>query len=287
MWYFRKMHWIVDSGGTKASWANEKKEVYDFEGINPNIQKNDAIIAILTQVIKSLNLSGNDSITWYGAGCSNSIAIEKLKTAFNSLGFKRVKVNHDLLAAARAVLGNNKGVVGIMGTGSNACFYDGRAVVAEKTSLGYVMGDEGGAAYFGKRLFKDFVDGTMPQTEAKLFGKEFGDDKQTLVAKFYASTAPSAHLGAFAKILDAFDANSAYKKTLLNEGFDAYFKLFVEPFLSKENDLSIGFVGSVAHIYQSILSEKSNNLGLKFLGVNRNPISALVDWHIKNEHIPF
>lgn len=272
------MQWIVDSGGTKASWISESGDYMDFKGINPNVHGQDVIESSLSEAIKALRISPTDNIVWYGAGCSSNIAVNKLKLAFQNLEIQNVEIQHDLMAAARAVLGNSTGIVGILGTGSNACAYNGERITQEKISLGYVMGDEGGAAYFGKRVLKDYIDGTMPNAESTIFRNEFGADKQMLVAKFYENKAASAHLGSYAVILDQFGESSNYRNEVLATGFNAYKKLFLEPLLSPEIK-KIGFVGTVASIYETELKQICNELNLEFVGVSKNPIDKLLAWH--------
>ncbi len=52
-------------------------------------------------------------------------------------------IETDLLAAARSLLGNNEGFAAILGTGTNSCIYDGKNIVANIESLGFLLGDEG------------------------------------------------------------------------------------------------------------------------------------------------
>jgi N-acetylglucosamine kinase-like BadF-type ATPase len=282
MWYFRKMRWIVDSGGTKSSWINENGLLVDFEGINPNIHSSESIEHTLVKAKSHLQLSKSDTFVWYGAGCSSKSSVEKLEKCFFNLGLEKIDINHDLLAACRAVLGSDSGIVGILGTGSNACFYDGARIVKEKVSLGYVMGDEGGGAYFGKRLLQDFVNGTMPKTESDIFTAHFPGEPTELISAFYSSSKASAHLGQYAKVLPLFDEESAYKKRLLHSGFDAYNELFINPLRNTDSN-KIGFVGTVATIYSKELKDLIENQKLEWVGVCQNPIKALLEWHNSNE----
>jgi N-acetylglucosamine kinase-like BadF-type ATPase len=272
------MQWIVDSGGTKSAWVNQIGNTKNFQGINPNIHSKDFIINVLTDVKKSLNLTCNDTVVWYGAGCSALSSIEKLEECFVELGLKNVEINHDLLAACRAVLGAKAGIVGILGTGSNACFFNGKTIEREKISLGYVMGDEGGGAYFGKRLLQDYVNGVMPKVEASVFQHCFPADKTQLISDFYSSEAASAHLGQYAKVLGKMAPESEYKKRLISSGFEDYMNLFISPLIKADSN-RIGFIGTVASIYEKELKNLSESMGLEFLGVDQNPIKALLNWH--------
>lgn len=61
-----------------------------------------------------------------------------------------------MLAAARASCGMEEGVVCILGTGANACHYDGENITERMISLGYALGDEGSGNYIGKLTLKAF-----------------------------------------------------------------------------------------------------------------------------------
>lgn len=63
---------------------------------------------------------------------------------------------------SRGLLINEAGIACILGSGSNSCYYDGRAIVKNVRSLGYILGDEGSAAYIGKRFLSDCLKDIAP-----------------------------------------------------------------------------------------------------------------------------
>ena len=71
-----------------------------------------------------------DEVYYYGTGCANPDNAKSVKKALSKVfpGAK-VDVNHDLMAAARALCGREKGIACILGTGSNSCYYDGKKIV--------------------------------------------------------------------------------------------------------------------------------------------------------------
>ena len=71
-------------------------------------------------------------------------------------------VDHDLLAAARALLFNEKGFAAILGTGTNSALYDGNNITYNIDSLGYFLGDEGSGSWLGKKLLRDQLRGYLP-----------------------------------------------------------------------------------------------------------------------------
>ena len=75
---------------------------------------------------------------FYGAGCGTEIprlTLEKvLKDYFSNA---QVVVKEDTTAAVYATLGDEPGIVCVLGTGSNCCFSDGKKIEQRVVSLGY------------------------------------------------------------------------------------------------------------------------------------------------------
>ena len=69
----------------------------------------------------------------------------------------KIHVDHDLMGAAKALCGNEKGIACILGTGSNSCFYNGKKIVKNSPGLGYVLGDEGSGTYLGKKVIQYYL----------------------------------------------------------------------------------------------------------------------------------
>ena len=67
-----------------------------------------------------------------------------------------------MLGAARGLCGHEKGIVCILGTGSNSCFYDGEEIVSNVSPLGFILGDEGSGAVLGKLLVGDILKNQAP-----------------------------------------------------------------------------------------------------------------------------
>ena len=157
---------IADSGSTKVHWclmaANGHTAEFITDGINPLFQTSDAMRnsicnQLLPQMASMLWAGTISHVFFYGAGCTpeKSPFVEK---AIESV-FKKAKVfvASDMLGATRGLLGHEKGVACILGTGSNSCLYDGEQIVKNVPSLGFILGDEGSAATLGKRLVSDLL----------------------------------------------------------------------------------------------------------------------------------
>ena len=149
---------IADSGSTKTQWClltGDKKKMISTQGISPYFLNDESLGKILSEEL--VPKTGNvliDEIHYYGTGCSNPINISLIKRGLKKC-YKNAKinVNHDLLGAAKALCGNEKGIACILGTGSNSCFYNGKKVVKNSPGLGFILGDEGSGTHLGKKFY--------------------------------------------------------------------------------------------------------------------------------------
>jgi N-acetylglucosamine kinase-like BadF-type ATPase len=122
---------IADSGSTKTDWVltdKKSRSSYRTIGYNPYFIDTSGIFdSVSSTLISSLDADSVEKIYFYGAGCSNNENIDVVKKALEKC-FRNssVWVGHDMLAAARALLGRNPGFAAILGTGSNTCMYDGK-----------------------------------------------------------------------------------------------------------------------------------------------------------------
>ena len=121
---------IADSGSTKTDWVllqtKDPKTIFSLsKGLNPFFVNNTQVTQALESTYNKEQLPEIKQVYFYGAGCST---IDSKKTI--SDGIKQacknaqIEIQHDLLAAARALIGNNAGIACILGTGSNACVYN-------------------------------------------------------------------------------------------------------------------------------------------------------------------
>jgi N-acetylglucosamine kinase-like BadF-type ATPase len=134
---------IADSGSTKCEWClltNGKKKKIFTTGMSPYFLSAEQMVELLQkELVKKLKDVSIDEIYYYGTGLgnpANGVLLKKvLKKVFPEA--KKIEANIDLLAAARAVCGHEKGIACILGTGSNSCYYNGKKII--KNSPGLVM----------------------------------------------------------------------------------------------------------------------------------------------------
>ena len=193
---------IADSGSTKTDWrlVVEGGEINSFEtiGFNPYFITSESI---LTELIKSDLNEIKESVTevyFYAAGCSsqkNRTAIqEPLNTFFCN---SKVEVQHDMLAAARATCGKEKGIVGILGTGSNSCLYDGEKITENVRALGFILGDYGSGADIGKNFIKAFLANELADGIQDAFIEEYNLSTDDILEAIYKKAMPNRFLASF------------------------------------------------------------------------------------------
>jgi N-acetylglucosamine kinase-like BadF-type ATPase len=122
---------IADSGSSKTDWRllspDGSVEQAKTVGFNPYFQDADMIYEELVKaLLPQLSSTAISEIYYYGAGCSTDttrgVVHTAVKKAFPSA---QIDVNHDLLAAARALCGHEPGIACILGTGVNSCLVSG------------------------------------------------------------------------------------------------------------------------------------------------------------------
>ena len=280
---------IADSGSTKTDWRIiiDAKEITAFStiGFNPVLTNTKLIINELTPFFTNNSLNESiEKVYYYGAGCWNvescSIVQAALSVFFTNAD---IQVTNDLLGAARAVCGNQAGIVCILGTGSNSCLYDGQKIIDNIPALGYIMGDEGSGAYLGKQLLQSYFYRALPKEIAEQLTTEYDISKKILLEKIYQHKGGNKYLASFAKFIMAHKKHP-FIKTMLADSFDIFIN---KQLLKYDNatDFPIHFIGSIAYFSTEILREVLANNGLQLGKIIRQPIEGLVEFHSKNIHL--
>ncbi len=277
---------IVESGSTKSDWrlVADDKSVTPFItlGFNPYFMDADEIAAeLLSHAILQQEAATVTQLWFYGAGCSSPSMNEVVAHAFRQVFINaRVVVAHDLLGAALATGKGSACLVGILGTGSNACYFDGEDIHNGLPSLGYVLGDEASGAWFGKRIVADHIHGLLPpDMHRQLDGT--GVDRELVLTRVYREPRPNTFLAAFTPLLSEF-RDTDYAQSLLREGLDAFLTRYVCAF-PQHRELPLHFVGSVAFHFQKELRDRARLLGLQVGEVTQHPVEGLLHYHLSGK----
>lgn len=274
---------IADSGSTKTEWVlvnQEGKEFFKSDGLNPYFRTHGQLSeAIKNGVKNSLKNTQVDEIFFYGSGSGNESRKAILQNAIReNFPESEIHIESDMLGAAIACFGKKEGVACILGTGSNSCVYDGKKIVKSIPSLGFVFGDEGSGGYFGKRILNSYYYKTMPEDLRSALEETSDMSLESVLHKIYEEPQANRFVASFSKILGDY-RDHPFIKNMVRRGFEAFADKQLGYFKeSKEKE--IGFVGSIASVYQEILEEVLSERGMVLSIVVRKPLDRLVDFHI-------
>ena len=317
---------VADNGATKCDWAaigfDGRVERFETAGVNPALCSPDAVESSLQSSVgqsaaphgsghlvssgtgegeKTILTTGSVSEIWfYSAGAASDSLTLPLKRSFARM-FPDAEVNvlSDMLGAARALCGTEPGVVGILGTGSNSCLYDGNDIAESGLGGGYVLGDEGSGAWFGKTLLADYIRNLLPADMSAALREEYSLDYQTIVENVYRSETPSRYLASFFPFVlrcagmgtaGEFDDMEItgdghdYAAALIDEGIGAFFRRCI---MSRHYDFErypVCFCGSIAWLCHNVIEHHAASMGVTLGRIMKSPIEGLVEYHLNAKY---
>ncbi|WP_338874194.1 BadF/BadG/BcrA/BcrD ATPase family protein [Spirosoma sp. SC4-14] len=275
---------IADSGSTKTDWRlvwpDGTTRAIQTNGFNPYYQTTEQITAALQeQLVPELNRATVSSVFFYGAGCSGPTVNYKIEDSLRAVlpDLITVDVNSDMLGAARGASGREPGIVCILGTGSNACCYDGNQISRGIQTLGFWLGDEGSGGYLGKTLVRDFFQERLPGHLAEEFQRQYALDRPTLLENAYQKPFPNRYFAAFTPFLSKHP-DEPYVSRLVTDSFVLFLSIYITRF-PETKEWPVHFVGSIAYYFDSYLKEAVQQTGLIMGKLLKAPVSKLVDFH--------
>jgi N-acetylglucosamine kinase-like BadF-type ATPase len=278
---------IADSGSTKTDWiltdGKETGSRFLTIGYNPYFIDSDNIYQSLTQkLVSQFDAAQIKKVIFYGAGCSTldkaAVVHKALTKCFTN---SDISVQHDMLAAARALLGDEKGFAAIIGTGSNTCLYDGKGISQNIDSLGYLLGDEGSGSYIGKKIIRDYMRGYLPYELHNKFKAAYQLTDADIFHALYKQPLPNRFLAGFCKFAHENKEHPHIVK-IIRDSFTDLFENLVSRYPNYRK-LEFNCVGSVAWIFKDILEVVADTYGMKVGRLIASPIEDLVKYHLKQD----
>lgn len=276
------MKLIIDAGSTKMGWilldGNNVVQRFVTEGFNPNYSQREDLITLVETCHGASLPDRIQSVHYYGTGCGNEQNCHLIKEVFqNHFPDAEIHVTHDLEAACHALLGHEKGIACILGTGSNSCVYDGEKITDKAVSLGYLVGDEGSGMHIGREVARAYFYGFMPKELRQQFDNTFHLELKDFIQQLYHIEQPSKYLASFAKFAGEHQ-DEPFMHDLIQGCFDGFVRAFVLRFEDCRS-LKISFLGSVAFHFRDILKECMEQYGLMLGEVLKSPAEGLIRYY--------
>jgi N-acetylglucosamine kinase-like BadF-type ATPase len=273
---------LADSGATKAEWCllvDGRPTMASTQGLSPYFLTTSAITELVRQqLLPKLEGVAVDAVYFYGTGCANPENADSVKKALASLFPKtQIQIATDLMAAARAVCKNEKGLACILGTGSNSCYYNGKTIVKNSPGIGYVLGDEGSGAYLGKKVIQYYLYNTFDEELRALFDAKFVTTPVEIFDNVYKNALPNRYLASFTMFL-AENRGHYMVENIIEDGLNDFFFQH----LNKYNEVwkyPVHFVGSVADGFKDVLQNLCTSYEFELGTVLKTPMQGLVEYH--------
>ncbi|GEQ86150.1 hypothetical protein ULMS_16580 [Patiriisocius marinistellae] len=287
---------ITDGGSTKCDWIllNTVGEVIlktQTLGLNPAVIPEQELYQRISESkdLKPL-FKTNIQLDFYGAGCGTKTPVSILKKVLKSIFIEAsIIIREDTVAAVNAIT-NKPGIVCILGTGSNSCYFDGEKVHSGVVSLGYSLMDEASGNYFGKRLIRDYFYKKMPSVLAQQFEQSFNLDADEIKINLYKKPNPNMYLASFAEFIfnndrleNTVEINGYFYK-LISEGILNFIDNHILCFKQAQH-VPIHFIGSIAHFSEDIIRDCMQPYQLELGNIIRRPIDGLIEYYKKNKFV--
>jgi glucosamine kinase len=273
---------IADSGSTKAEWtllANGKKKTFFTQGISPYFFTTEQMAELVQNELgKKLKNVVVENLFYYGTGCANPQNAKNVKKALTTVfPDAKIVVNHDLMAAARALCGHGKGIACILGTGSNSCYFNGKKIVTNSPGLGYVLGDEGSGAYLGKKVIQYYLYNTFDDELRARFDARFETNSVEILENVYKKPLPNRYLAGFTMFL-AENRGHYMVENILEDGLNDFFFQHLNKYREVWT-LPVHFVGSVAYGFKDIIQQLCESYEFELGKILKNPMPGLIEYH--------
>ncbi len=274
---------LAESGSTKTDWCLVRPDGRPVKlktaGINPYLQSTDEIVRMLEEELHWDGAKwGPVDVVFYGAGIGHKEHQKAVQLALRKVtGAKKISVESDMLAAAHALAGHEKGVICIIGTGSNACCWDGRKIVEQMPSLGYVAGDEGSGNYMGKRVLQYYAYHTFDEELRASFEMMFGSDLVPILNSIYKEPFPNRYLAQFARLLTE-NRGHFMVENIIEDCLNDFFRNHILKFRMSWKQ-PIHFTGSIAWGFRDVIADLCHQYELEPGKIVQSPMESLIEYY--------
>lgn len=279
---------VSDSGSTKADWLlTDYKDIkleFNTPGFNPFFHDEKYILTELNHNRGLVHYAKEiKDVKFFGAGCSSPERNKIIESAFSKFFTGAdVLVDHDMLGACLAASGNSPAIVCILGTGSNACYYDGKEVAECNHGLGYILGDEGSGSWFGKKLLSYYIYKLLPPEIENEMRQQFHLTKESIVSTIYNKPNANVFLASFAKYLSSHKEHR-FIVDLVRKGFTEFYETNIAAY-PESKKFPVHFIGSIAFHFNHILKEVAHKNNFTIGNIIVKPVDELLNYFVKKKN---
>jgi N-acetylglucosamine kinase-like BadF-type ATPase len=273
---------IADGGSTSCDWVylNPKNhkviQKIKTKGLNPAYSSFEELTHVINNSEDLLQVKNEvKAVYFFGAGCNSELFSNKLKSVFESYfpQLSKVEIQGDIQGAVYACT-DKPGVVGILGTGSNICYFNGKEIQTNTESLGYSIMDDGAGSALGRLLLRSYFYKQMPAELSEALSSSYNIDPDYVKENIYSKPFPGRFMASYAKFV--FDnIGNPFLEELLNQNLINYFETHVRQFENELKNVPLHFVGSIAYLSKRQIEILCKDYGYKLGNVIQAPIDDL------------
>ena len=274
---------IADSGSSNCSWAlcdlkGNVLQEFKTIGFNPYFINPQDIIKHLENSHLKKYKSEIKNVFFYGAGCSTtkqkSIIKKPLIIFFNNA---KINIGDDLEAACFASSNKQPNITCILGTGSNSCFYDGKKIIENKPSLGFILDDIASGNYFGKKIIKYYFNNILTKELEKKLKKDYVTNIIEIRNNIYNNRTANIFLSKYFPFI-VENKNHPIINNLIHNTLNKFI-IYNIKYYKNYKKVKINFTGSVAFYLSKEIKLALKNHNLRIGEVTKNPIKGLANFH--------
>ena len=270
---------VGDVGSTKSSWwfAADPGQSIRLAGYNPVMHEKAVGETLFRTLGEAIPIKRGLHIYYYGTGVVDSSSVKVISSALAAnFPDAKLEIQSDLVGAAMATCGIKPGTLAILGTGSHAATWNGMEITHQATSLGFILGDEGGGCDIGKTLLRAYFYNEMPDDIGKEINALMPNGRTDLFKQLNEAPATNQYLAGFAQVA-AHHIDHPWMQACIAGRFQVFIDKHIKP-LSPSDPIHV--VGSIGYIFASVLREVLERNGLAAGQILQDPSRQLFEYHL-------
>jgi N-acetylglucosamine kinase-like BadF-type ATPase len=275
---------IADSGATKSQWCllsnGRKKKTVHIQGISPYFLTETQVVDLLRKDLLPALPSSTaiEELHYYGTGMLSPGNVAMVKKAFRQV-FKgaSIEIKDDMVSAARALNGHQKGMACNLGTGSFCVYYNGRTIAKQAPGIGYILGDEGSGASLGKKVVQYYLYKTFDEELMYKFEQKYKTNSVEILENVYRKPLANRYLASFSFFLSE-NRGHYMIENIIEDGLNDFFFHHLCKF-GESWKQPIHFVGSIAWHFRDVLEGLCHTYEFELGKILKDPMEGLIDYH--------